>query len=191
MLPPPGLGLSRASEASHDVLSSMTSGSAKATSTAMQMVTSAMISGSTGSIDSIPAATSTIMAHVATATMVSAGSAHGPKNDAGGGDCELLGPFSLVIQAALGLLALSSLVWKRYRERPRRPIKVWSFDVSKQVVGSGLLHIANLLMSMLSAGKLSVNMKAVESIAEEYKPNPCSFYLLNLGIDVGYSDMVL
>ena len=118
------------------------------------------------------------------ATMISAGSTHGPKNDEGSGECELLGSFSLLIQGALGLLAFSSLVWKRYRERPRRPFKIWTFDVSKQVVGSSLIHVANLLMSMLSAGKLSVKLKAVGSAEEEYKPNPCSFYLLNLAIDV-------
>ncbi|KAK1148315.1 hypothetical protein N8T08_010124 [Aspergillus melleus] len=38
-----------------------------------------------------------------------------------------------------------------------------------------MLHLANLLMSMFSAGQLE--------ITSDYKPNPCSFYLLNLGID--------
>ncbi|KAJ5455876.1 uncharacterized protein N7458_004140 [Penicillium daleae] len=91
------------------------------------------------------------------------------------GECKLLGPFSLLVQAALGALALLSLVYKRWRERPQRPLKVWAFDASKQVFGSGMLHLANLLMSMFSAGEFEIrNM---------YKPNPCSFYLLNLGID--------
>lgn len=94
----------------------------------------------------------------------------------GNGECKLLGPFSLVIQAALGALALLSLVYKRWRERPQRPVKVWAFDVSKQVFGSAMLHLANLLMSMFSAGQLEIR--------KTYKPNPCSFYLLNLGIDV-------
>lgn len=94
----------------------------------------------------------------------------------GGGECRLLGPFSLLVQAALGALALLSLVFKRWRERPQRPVKVWAFDVSKQVFGSSMLHLANLLMSMFSAGQFE--------ITNDYKPNPCSFYLLNLGIDV-------
>ncbi|KAB8213720.1 Vaculolar membrane protein-domain-containing protein [Aspergillus novoparasiticus] len=91
------------------------------------------------------------------------------------GECRLLGPFSLLVQVALGALALLSLVYKRWRERPQRPLKVWAFDVSKQVFGSAMLHLANLLMSMFSAGQLE--------ITSEYKPNPCSFYILNLGID--------
>ncbi|RJE25946.1 Vacuolar membrane protein [Aspergillus sclerotialis] len=91
------------------------------------------------------------------------------------GECRLLGPFSLLVQAALGALALSSLVYKRWKERPQRPVKVWAFDVSKQVFGSAMLHLANLLMSMFSAGQFEIK--------SDYKPNPCSFYLLNLGID--------
>ena len=93
------------------------------------------------------------------------------------GECKLLGPFALIVQAALGALALLSLVYKRWRERPQRPLKIWAFDASKQVVGSALLHVANLLMSMLSSGQLTVK-------ADDYQANPCSFYLLNLAIDV-------
>lgn len=99
-------------------------------------------------------------------------------DDEDNGECRLLGPFSLVVQAALGMLALLSLVYKRWRERPQRPVKVWAFDASKQVFGSSMLHLFNLLMSMFSAGQFEITSK--------YKPNPCSFYLLNLGIDVSF-----
>ncbi|KAJ5478358.1 hypothetical protein N7530_003867 [Penicillium desertorum] len=92
-----------------------------------------------------------------------------------GGECKLLGPFSVFVQIALGGLALLSLVYKRWRERPQRPVKIWAFDVSKQVFGSVMLHMLNLVMSMFSAGQLEIR--------SSYKPNPCSFYLLNLGID--------
>ena len=95
------------------------------------------------------------------------------------GECRLLGPFALFIQGALGILALGSLVFKRWRERPQRPLKIWAFDASKQVVGSSLLHLANLFMSMLSSGELTPSPKA-----GDYQANPCSFYLLNLAIDV-------
>jgi len=97
------------------------------------------------------------------------------ENPDSNGECQLLGPFSLLVQAALGALALLSLVYKRWKERPQRPLKIWSFDVSKQVFGSAMLHLANLLMSMFSAGQFEIR--------KEYQPNPCSFYLLNLGID--------
>lgn len=81
------------------------------------------------------------------------------------------------------MLALLSLVYKRWRERPQRPVKVWAFDAAKQVFGSSMLHLLNLLMSMFSAGQFEITSK--------YNPNPCSFYLLNLGIDVRHSPFCL
>ncbi|KAH7118933.1 FK506-binding protein-like protein 2 precursor [Dendryphion nanum] len=115
------------------------------------------------------------------------------------GECHLLGSYALLVQGALGLLAVSSLVVKRLRETPRRPLKIWFFDVSKQVFGSVLLHLANILMSMLSSGKFDVAAKtqATTQLAEPdeagKQPNPCSFYLLNLAIDttIGIPILVL
>ena len=131
---------------------------------------------------------------VAIATSISAASVTGVAasgKDSGpgadNGECQLLGPFAIIIQAALGGLALLSLVYKRWRERPQRPLKIWGFDVSKQVVGSILLHLANLLMSMLSSGQLTVS----PTTTGEYTANPCSFYLLNLGIDVSASILMI
>ncbi|KAJ6788622.1 hypothetical protein PWT90_08306 [Aphanocladium album] len=106
------------------------------------------------------------------------------------GECQLLGSFALLVQAALGALALLALVYKRWRERPQRPVKIWFFDASKQVFGSVLVHIANIFMSMLTSGRFSITAANVVSrsttasvAAAPYMPNPCSFYLLNLGID--------
>lgn len=96
------------------------------------------------------------------------------------------------MQLALGGLALLSLVYKRWRERPQRPVKIWFFDASKQVFGSVLVHIANVFMSMLTSGRISMKLgpAAVQTVVrlmrrddEPYIPNPCSFYLLNLAID--------
>ncbi|KAJ4318461.1 hypothetical protein N0V94_004416 [Neodidymelliopsis sp. IMI 364377] len=117
----------------------------------------------------------------------------------GKGECNLLGDFALIVQAALGLLAVSSLAVKRLREHPRRPIKIWFFDVSKQVFGSVLLHLANVLMSMLSSGQFDVQAQtqaaALSGSTDEKgdEPNPCSFYLLNLAIDttIGIPILVL
>lgn len=63
------------------------------------------------------------------------------------------------------------------------------------------MHIANLLMSMLSSGQFSIKLDANSVSGRQlgtlamlgardvdaqgkYRPNPCSFYLLNLAIDV-------
>ncbi|KAL8797825.1 MAG: hypothetical protein Q9195_000177 [Heterodermia aff. obscurata] len=113
---------------------------------------------------------------VATATTIPNSTDSDSRPGAENGECRLLGPFALFVQGALGALALLSLVYKRWRERPQRPVKIWAFDASKQVVGSVLLHVANLFMSMLSSGQFTVK-------AGDYQANPCSFYLLNLAID--------
>ncbi|KAL7805138.1 vacuolar membrane domain-containing protein [Trichoderma aethiopicum] len=144
-----------------------------------------------------PALLTTTMATLATtassalasATASATASPSGPFHiDASQGECQLLGPFALVVQAALGGLAMLSLVYKRWREHPRRPVKVWFFDVSKQVFGSVLVHISNIFMSMLTSGRFSIKVEpsVVERLVargDDYTPNPCSFYLLNLAID--------
>ncbi|KAK5624411.1 hypothetical protein RRF57_000127 [Xylaria bambusicola] len=137
--------------------------------------------------------TATASAVAAVATSV-AGASDGNDGDKGRGEgeCSLLGPFALLVQLGLGGLALLSLVYKRWRERPQRPLKIWFFDVSKQVFGSVLVHMANIFMSMLTSGRFSIQMEpaGVQTAARllrradvPYVPNPCSFYLLNLAID--------
>lgn len=130
----------------------------------------------------VPASTA-VPGHDATKTAAAQGSPMDNEDD--NGECNLLGNFALLVQGALGLLAVSSLAVKRWREEPRRPLKIWFFDVSKQVFGSVLLHLANILMSMLSSGKFDVaaSTSTVQGVKGE-EPNPCSFYLLNLAIDV-------
>ncbi|KAK4648213.1 uncharacterized protein QC761_108050 [Podospora bellae-mahoneyi] len=120
-------------------------------------------------------------------------------------ECRLLGSFAILVQLALGGLALLSLVYKRWRERPQRPVKIWFFDASKQVFGSVLVHGANVFMSLLTSGRFNITTIAppatvseaarrgvlmllkrtatTTTTVDEYVPNPCSFYLLNLAID--------
>lgn len=142
-----------------------------------------------------PASTSTANGLATSATLASEAAKQtsteaSPMDKGNDNECHLLGKYALIVQGLLGLLAVSSLVFKRFRESPRRPLKIWFFDVSKQVFGSVLLHLANILMSMLSSGSFDVaaKTKATTQLAgandEGEQPNPCSFYLLNLAIDV-------
>ncbi|KAL7792941.1 vacuolar membrane domain-containing protein [Trichoderma ceciliae] len=136
-------------------------------------------------------AMATISTSIASATASATSSPSGPFHiDSSQGECQLLGPFALLVQAALGGLAMLSLVYKRWREHPQRPVKVWFFDVSKQVFGSVLVHISNIFMSMLTSGRFSIKVEptVMERLMarggdDDYAPNPCSFYLLNLAID--------
>jgi len=178
MLPPPGFEPTLAFQ---DVSAAVVSAAVATTSSYLQL--------------GVDVPTATLSAAIA--TIVS--SPKEPQPDTG--ECELLGKFAILVQGALGVLALLALVYKRWRERPQRPVKVWFFDASKQVVGSVLVHIANLLMSMLSSGQFSISLDAstvaqrgLNSLVrravdgeEGYSPNPCSFYLLNLAIDVSFA----
>lgn len=169
MLPPPGLEPTSTSSTFLD---------ASPTS----IVTSAIATSTTLLLDLVnPTSTKTSISAAATNDNI-----HSKPDN---GECQLLGNFAILVQGALGLLAVMALVYKRWRERPQRPMKIWFFDVSKQVFGSVLVHIANLLMSMLSSGQFSIKLDAssistrMVDDAEKYTPNPCSFYLLNLAID--------
>ena len=47
-------------------------------------------------------------------------------------ECTLLaGSFDYLVQAALVVGAVSTLVYKRRIERPKRTLQVWAFDASK------------------------------------------------------------
>ncbi|THH12270.1 hypothetical protein EW145_g114 [Phellinidium pouzarii] len=83
--------------------------------------------------------------------------------------CRLLGPTALVVQSLMGVLVILSLVFKRHREKPKRPWKIWMFDVSKQIVGQMFVHGMNVLISDLGAHHAS--------------GNPCALYFLNILID--------
>lgn len=179
MLPPPPVAVSTATFL--DVVPTILSSAAFAIAT---------VAVPTASIPNFPTSTEALAAVIATASVVATSSENGPHEPLPNGECRLLGPFALIVQGALGGLALLALVYKRWRERPQRPLKIWTFDVSKQVVGSVLVHIANLVMSLLSSGQFSIKVgpqhisRDTATTDGRYVPNPCSFYLLNLAIDV-------
>ncbi|KAL0939098.1 uncharacterized protein CTRU02_205708 [Colletotrichum truncatum] len=182
MAPPPPYAIATGAE---DVLPTTIAAAVAAAATA----TTTMIPLTNPAAETVVDVVASTVASAAAATATAAMSQGG--NNGGNGECSLLGSFALIVQAALGGLALMSLVYKRWRERPQRPLKIWFFDVSKQVFGSVLVHIANIFMSMLTSGRFSVtldaatttNVRRLVTREENYTPNPCSFYLLNLAID--------
>ncbi|KAJ2609104.1 hypothetical protein EV177_004635 [Coemansia sp. RSA 1804] len=104
-------------------------------------------------------------------------------------DCKLVGGFSILVQVLVGTLGFSTLMIKRHFERPQRTWTVWAFDVSKQMISGGLMHMANLLVSALSGGG---NNNSNNSNGQQQQDagsgggggtNPCSWYVLNLTMD--------
>lgn len=69
----------------------------------------------------------------------------------------------------MGVLVMSSLVYKRHRESPKRPWRIWLFDISKQVLGQLVVHGVNVLISDL--------------VAHAADGNACVFYFLNILVD--------
>lgn len=88
------------------------------------------------------------------------------------GTCELLGEFGTFgwwLQGLLGILSFCSLLAKRWREKPRRPWKVFMFDCSKQVSGALFIHLLNLG----SAGLM----------AAVFEQDVCVWYWINIVVD--------
>ena len=56
------------------------------------------------------------------------------------------------VQIALGVTALSSLMYKRHAERPIRACRVWLADVSKQCLSAVMAHFLNILLAAIYAG---------------------------------------
>lgn len=103
--------------------------------------------------------------------------------------CELLGPVSIVIQSCLGLIACSSLLLKRRYEHPKRPWKVWFYDVSKQLLGASGVHLLNLTMSLLKSQ--SEVLFALGRPNDEDDAGECEWYFINLLLDTTIGTPIL
>lgn len=88
------------------------------------------------------------------------------------GDCQVLGDlFGLIVQALLFAVILASLGLKWCMERPRRHLRTFILDSSKQIVGAGAIHVMNLLCAVMFAG-------GSQRVADE-----CAWYWVNIMID--------
>ncbi|KAG1459801.1 hypothetical protein G6F56_006081 [Rhizopus delemar] len=47
-------------------------------------------------------------------------------------------------------------MYKRSREKPQRPIEIWTLDVSKQFIGAGIIHFINIGISYATENNLCV-----------------------------------
>ncbi|CAI5717076.1 unnamed protein product [Hyaloperonospora brassicae] len=99
-----------------------------------------------------------------------------------GDECKLLdGEFAALLQVLLGLIAFSVLVFKRLREVPRRPLIVWSFDASKQMIGATFAHVANLGIALV----LYSHQQPVEK-ADSKTVDQCALYFVNFTLDTTF-----
>lgn len=102
----------------------------------------------------------------------------------GDGKCELIGTFSLITQAFLGLLCLSSLIIKRSYEYPvRRTWPVWLFDVLKQLIGALGVHVFNVLLSIIKTTPDIGSEGSDTPPPDAGMDDPCDWYFLNIVLD--------
>jgi len=84
-------------------------------------------------------------------------------------ECKLLSNgFPLLVQVCLGIICLGVLFYKRYKETPTRPIKIWALDTIKQGISALVGHFISMLYSIIFTSK---------------NGNECSMYLLVFIID--------
>lgn len=89
------------------------------------------------------------------------------------GQCRLLeGPVAIIAQLALCAFVLASLFLKRALESPRRTIKVWAMDVSKQGFSALAAHLCNMITAILAAG-----------LVHSSRASECSWYFVVYSID--------
>ncbi|ETV99921.1 hypothetical protein H310_07948 [Aphanomyces invadans] len=67
---------------------------------------------------------------------------------------------------------MSVLVVKRWAEIPRRPLGVWLFDASKQAIGAGVAHAANIAIAIALVGYTDTGTT-----------DECAMYFVNFSLD--------
>ncbi|KAK9821719.1 hypothetical protein WJX81_003315 [Elliptochloris bilobata] len=72
---------------------------------------------------------------------------------------------------ALACVALGTLWWKRVKEKPQRPVRVWGFDISKQVVSTAAAHLCGLLIAILAS------QRGNHAVSE------CAWYFVAFAVD--------
>ena len=90
--------------------------------------------------------------------------------------CQLINNgFSILIHFILGIFALFSLGVKRITEKPRRPLKIFIYDVSKQVIGALYAHGLNILIAVHVTNFNNNNSNDNDQ---------CMWYFVNFIVDV-------
>jgi hypothetical protein len=70
-------------------------------------------------------------------------------------NCNLVGPVGILVQVILIILIFVAVksrpgsAVKHHYERPRRILRLFLMDGAKQLLSNGLLHVANVLISVV------------------------------------------
>lgn len=87
--------------------------------------------------------------------------------------CTVLGgSFALLMQGGLFAFTICILVWKKYFEHGDRTWFEFGLDSSKQIMGAGWMHVANMFCAILFAAK-----------GTKGGPDECTWYATNIIVD--------
>ncbi|CAH0520502.1 unnamed protein product [Peronospora belbahrii] len=103
-------------------------------------------------------------------------------------ECQLLnGEFAAFLQVLLGLIAFSVLILKRFYETPQRPLLIWAFDATKQMIGATFAHIANLFIAILLYATQEEKNPIQDKKSHEEEPvDQCALYFVNFTLDTTF-----
>lgn len=95
------------------------------------------------------------------------------------GKCQLLGPASIIIQSIMGVLIIMVLLLKRTYETPKRKLRIWLYDIIKQLGGSLVIHLLNIMLSLWKHDGMNMCRKRDGNSEED----ECDWYFVNLLMD--------
>eukprot|EP00210_Caulerpa_lentillifera_P007431 g7102.t1 len=91
-------------------------------------------------------------------------------------ECRLLnGRVAIAAQMTLAACILASLLYKRHREKPKRPLNIWLLDVSKQGFSATTCHIINMTFALAASRREQDNSQTGAS--------ECSWYFVQFNFD--------
>lgn len=84
--------------------------------------------------------------------------------------CELFGLFGIIVQMALGIISVGSLVVKKFLPSEKRSWKVFCLDIWKQLSTSLFAHFVNVFLAVYLENMTNYG-------------NGCVWYFMNLSLD--------
>lgn len=103
------------------------------------------------------------------------------------GKCQLLGPVSIVVQSIMGILIILVLLLKRAYEIPKRKLSIWLYDIIKQLGGSLVIHLLNIMLSIWKQDnndtKPRILLCNINTNNENTYDDECDWYFVNLLMD--------
>ena len=99
--------------------------------------------------------------------------------------CALVaGGFAKLVQVLLAVAAIGTLLYKRHREHPPRPWKIWFFDTAKQAVAGSLQHGVNMIFGIIFGNRGGTAGECIWYIVNFTITTVCGLFILTYWMKV-------